>query len=70
VFRRHFRCTVGDYVRERRIEYASRELARSATPLALIALDAGFASQAHFSTTFKRMTGFTPAAYRRTLGAA
>lgn len=70
VFRRHFHCTVGDYVRERRIEYACRELARSRTPLALIALDAGFANQGHFSTTFKRMTGFTPAAYRKTFGGA
>ena len=65
VFRRRFHCTIGDYIRDRRIEYASRELAKARTPLALIALDAGFANQAHFSTTFKRMTGFTPAAYRK-----
>lgn len=68
VFRRRFHCTVGDYVRERRIEYASRELTTSRTPLALIALDAGFANQGHFSTTFKRVTGFTPAAYRKAFG--
>jgi AraC family transcriptional regulator len=68
VFRRHFHCTVGDYVRERRIDYARRELARSRAPLAMIALDAGFANQGHFSTTFKRMTGFTPAAYRKMVG--
>jgi AraC family transcriptional regulator len=65
VFRRRFHCTIGDYVRDRRIEYASRELMRTSTPLALIALDAGFANQGHFSTTFKRITGFTPAAYRK-----
>jgi AraC family transcriptional regulator len=68
VFRRRFHCTIGDYVRDRRIEYASRELTRARTPLALIALDAGFANQAHFSTTFKRVTGFTPAAYRKSFG--
>ncbi len=44
VFRRRFDCTIGDYIRDRRIEYASRELTTSSTPLALIALDAGFAS--------------------------
>ena len=65
VFRRRFDCTIGDYIRDRRIEYASRELMTASTPLALIALDAGFANQAHFSTTFKRITGFTPAAYRK-----
>jgi AraC family transcriptional regulator len=65
VFRRRFHCTIGDYVRDRRIEYASRELTSARTPLALIALDAGFSNQSHFSTTFKRITGFTPAAYRK-----
>lgn len=70
VFRRHFHCTVGDYVRGRRIEYACRELAGSRTPLARLALDAGFANQGHFSTAFRRMTGFTPAAYRKTFGGA
>lgn len=70
VFRQRFDCTVGDYIRDRRIEYASRELASARTPLALIALDAGFANQGHFSTTFKRITGFTPAAYRKAFGRA
>jgi AraC family transcriptional regulator len=70
VFRRHFHCTVGDYIRDRRIEYASLELTRSRTPLALIALDAGFSNQGHFSTVFKRITGFTPAAYRKSYGRA
>jgi AraC family transcriptional regulator len=70
VFRRRFHCTIGDYIRDRRIEYASRELATAHTPLALIALDAGFANQGHFSTTFKRITGFTPAAYRKAFSRA
>jgi AraC family transcriptional regulator len=70
VFRRRFHCTIGDYIRDRRVEYASRELKKACTPLALIALDAGFANQGHFSTTFKRITGFTPAAYRKTFGRA
>jgi AraC family transcriptional regulator len=68
VFRRRFQCTIGDYIRDRRIEYASSELRKARTPLALIALDAGFANQGHFSTTFKRITGFTPAAYRKAFG--
>ena len=70
VFRQRFHCTIGDYIRDRRIEYASRELTTARTPLALVALDAGFANQGHFSTTFKRVTGFTPAVYRREFGRA
>ena len=65
-FRRHYRCSVGEYVRRLRIEFAGRELSRSEAPLADIALAAGFAHQAHFSRTFKRLTGLTPAEYRST----
>jgi AraC family transcriptional regulator len=67
-FRRHYGCTIGEYVRRRRIEFACRELTTSAASIAEIALNAGFADQSHFSRTFKRLTGLTPAAYRKTTG--
>ena len=63
-FRRHYHCSIGEYIRRLRIEFASRELSQTARPLAHIALAAGFAHQAHFSRTFKRLTGLTPAQYR------
>lgn len=65
-FRRHYQCTVGEYVRRLRIEYTCRELAKSETSLVEIALAAGFSSQSHFSSVFKRMTGMTPNTYRAT----
>jgi AraC family transcriptional regulator len=65
VFRQKYHCTVGEYIRDLRIEYACREITKGETPLSIIALEAGFANQGHFSSTFKRMTGFTPAAYKR-----
>jgi AraC family transcriptional regulator len=65
VFRRKYYSTVGEYIRRLRVEYACLELARGETPLGTIALDAGFANQSHFSSTFKRMTGLTPASYRK-----
>jgi AraC family transcriptional regulator len=64
-FRRHFGCTVGAYVRRQRVALACRHLAGSAAPLADIALLAGFADQSHFTRTFKRQLGLTPAAYRK-----
>ena len=64
VFRRHYRSTIGEYVRQVRIEFASRELSLSDAPLAEIAAAAGFADQSHFSKTFKRLTGQTPAEFR------
>lgn len=63
-FRQHHKCTVGEYVRNLRIEFARRELATSDTPLVEIAMAAGFCAQSHFSTGFKRHTGLTPAEYR------
>lgn len=64
VFKQHYHCSIGDYTRQLRIEFASRELSNTAAPLVDIALAAGFAHQAHFSRTFKRLTGLTPAQYR------
>jgi AraC family transcriptional regulator len=65
-FRRHYGATVGELVRDLRVAYARRRLA-TAAPLRDIACDAGFADQSHFTRTFRRATGLTPAQYRRTL---
>lgn len=64
-FRRRYGCTVGAYVRRLRIEFACRELSESENPLAVIAQNAGFFDQSHFSKTFKLLTGQSPAAYRK-----
>jgi AraC family transcriptional regulator len=63
-FRRYFGKSVAAYIRQQRIEYACRALADTDTPLAEIALAAGFADQSHFGRTFKQLMRMTPAAYR------
>ena len=63
-FRRFYDSTIGEYLRRLRIEFASQQLASTDTPLATIALASGFADQSHFTRTFKRLTGVTPATYR------
>lgn len=65
-FRRHYHCTVGEYIRRLRIEFACLQLTTSTEPLAKIAQNAGFSDQAGFSRTFKRLTGKTPAEFRNT----
>jgi AraC family transcriptional regulator len=64
-FRQHFGATPGAYQRELRIEHARRGLADTGTPIAELALAAGFSSQAHFTRVFHALLGTTPAAYRR-----
>jgi AraC family transcriptional regulator len=63
-FRRCYGCTVGEMVRRERVEFARRELARPGASLASVAVSSGFYDQSHFSRTFKRVTGITPARYR------
>ena len=70
IFHKSYRCTVGDYVRQLRIEYACRELASSETPIVEIALAAGFCDQSHFTRTFKRCLGVAPSHYRESLRVA
>lgn len=64
VFRKFYGCSIGDYVRQLRIEFASRELATTDLPLAEIAAAAGFADQSHFSRTFKQHTRLLPTEFR------
>lgn len=67
-FGRVFRETVGEtpmqYVLAYRVEQAIEMMKDVARPLGQIALDCGFADQAHFSRSFKQITGVTPRQFR------
>ncbi|HEV8370176.1 MAG TPA: AraC family transcriptional regulator [Pyrinomonadaceae bacterium] len=69
VFHKSYRCTIGDYVRRLRVERACHDLANSESPLAYIALAAGFCDQSHFNRTFKRLIGIAPSEYRKSIRA-
>ena len=64
-FRRHFGCPVGEYVRQRRVEFVCDQLTNTSLPLAEIALAAGFSDQSHFNRIFKRCMAMTPSQFRR-----
>jgi AraC-like DNA-binding protein len=66
-FRRHHGTTVANYARRRRIERARAEIATSTRPLSMIALDAGFSDQSHFTRVFRAAFGETPGQYARSL---
>jgi AraC family transcriptional regulator len=63
-FRQHYGVSIGEYVRRLRLEWAAAQLAATQTPIALLAAQAGFADQSHFTRAFKRHTGLTPGRYR------
>jgi AraC family transcriptional regulator len=66
-FRKACGCTVGEYVRRLRIEFACRELSNPDNPISKIAAAAGFFDQSHFTRTFKQLLGVTPAEFQREL---
>jgi AraC family transcriptional regulator len=57
-FRRYFSTTVGEFLRRKRIEHACQLVSTTQVPF-------GFSDQSHFSATFRRQTGLTPARYRQ-----
>jgi AraC family transcriptional regulator len=67
-FARMFKQTIGmtphTYVLARRVERSKRMLRTSRASLVEIGLSAGCASQSHFTSTFHRMVGTTPAAFQ------
>jgi len=67
VFHKYYNCTVGLYIRQRRIEFACQTLANSTMPLSEIALAAGFSDQSHLARMFKRHMGIPPSQYRELL---
>jgi AraC family transcriptional regulator len=64
-FHRHYRTTIGGYIRQRRIDHASELLSKSELSLAEIASACGFSDQSHFCALFKKHSGMTPAKFRK-----
>jgi AraC-like DNA-binding protein len=72
-FLRVFKLATGEtpyhFLRARRLERARQLLADNAMPLAELALECGFANQAHFTAAFSREVGIPPGRYRRAVRA-
>jgi AraC family transcriptional regulator len=71
-FARAFKLTTGfspsGWLQYSRVERAKEILQGSSAPLARIANECGFSDQSHFNRIFKRLTGTTPATWRRLHG--
>ncbi len=63
-FRAREGCSVGEFVRRHRIEWAAGQIAATDTSLSALAHAAGFFDQSHFTRVFTRQMGTSPARYR------
>jgi len=65
VFRLRTGKSIGTFLSEARIAKAKARLENTNVPLTELALSLGFADHSHFSRTFKRRTGVSPATFRK-----
>ncbi len=66
-FRKLLNTTVGERLREIRLENARESLKFTQIPIAQIAIQCGFSDQSHLSRLFKARYGTTPFVYRRSV---
>lgn len=64
-FKRTFGTSPHAYLMKRRISMAVEQMLGTDAPLSEIAMNCGFADQAHFSRQFRRTMGSTPSNWRR-----
>ncbi|HVV17313.1 MAG TPA: AraC family transcriptional regulator [Polyangia bacterium] len=73
-FSRMFKRSTGlaphQYLCDIRLEHAKRLLAEGRTPIIDVAYEIGYANPSQFSAFFRKRTGLSPSAYRRTTLAA
>ena len=67
IFRRAEQCTVAEYVRARRCLEIERLLCNTSRPLREISDEMHFSSEYYFNAFYKKHSGMTPGAYRRSL---
>lgn len=68
-FRRTYGCSLGQMQRRIRLDFAAEQLSGTDRPLAVIAQQAGFFDQSHFTNSFTRYLGTSPLRYRRAVRA-
>ncbi len=65
VFRKFRHCNIKSYLHRCRMRRINWLLSENRLPIAQIAFESGYADQSHLTRYYKRLTGITPAAFRR-----
>jgi AraC family transcriptional regulator len=63
-FRVKFGRSIGGFLRDRRLEWAAKQLVSTDRSIASIAIASGFADQSHFTRRFREYAGATPRRFR------
>lgn len=64
-FNLHFGCSPAKFANEQRIKLARQHLRNTDISIEVLSHDLGFASPSHMTRLFRRLTGETPAGFRR-----
>jgi AraC family transcriptional regulator len=64
-FRRLHGCTLGEFVRMKKIQAACDKLRHSRLTIGEIAREGGFSDQSHFTRCFRKIMGLSPGTYRK-----
>ena len=67
-FKQHKNKTIGEYFRGLKIKKALDLLINTRLPVSHIAHDCGFSDQSHFTRIFRKYTGTSPGAFRKSAG--
>jgi AraC family transcriptional regulator len=67
IFRRFVGEGIGEHVHRLRVRTACERMLDPSASLAEVSFATGFADQSHFTRSFRRITGLTPAAFRSVL---
>ncbi len=65
LFKENIKCTVRDFILQRRIDHAITLFHHTNIPIEQVAVQCGFYDRHHFSRFFKSFTGLSPANYRK-----
>jgi AraC family transcriptional regulator len=63
-FKRHYGCTIREYIKKNRFHAAAHAVAEGNSPLGTIAHRFGYSDQAHFCRAFRSAAGLQARAYR------
>ena len=64
-FHKYMNCTVGEYINDKRIEYAKSMIVNTNKSLQEISDSVGFSNHTYFFKIFKRKEGITPFKYKK-----